>query len=153
MADFTVRLAGIIEATSDNLAAALHKADTWAKRYREVYTVHCNDKLLAKATHKHTIMAMGAGKAEENCQRRWWGEIQRRWLSLRRLRTNKTAAQSAGPLFATSSVAREPNSSRRWPYACEGTPAVNQRCASSVSIACMCRIAMLLSFRSAGWGP
>ena len=57
MAHFTVRLGDIIEATCDNLAAALHKADTWAKRYREVYTVHCDDRLVATATHKHTTMA------------------------------------------------------------------------------------------------
>ena len=57
MADFTVRLGDLTEATCDNLAAALHKADTWAKRYREVYTVHRADKLVATATCKHTILA------------------------------------------------------------------------------------------------
>ena len=31
MADFTVRLGDLTEATCDNLAAALRKADTWAK--------------------------------------------------------------------------------------------------------------------------
>ena len=56
MAHFTVRLGGMIEATCDNLAVALHKADTWAKRYREVYTVHRGDELVATATHKHTTM-------------------------------------------------------------------------------------------------
>jgi hypothetical protein len=40
MAHFTVRRGGMIEATCDNLAAALHKADMRAKRYREIYTVH-----------------------------------------------------------------------------------------------------------------
>jgi hypothetical protein len=40
----------------DNLAAALHKADTWAKRDREVYTVHRDDTLVATATSKHTTM-------------------------------------------------------------------------------------------------
>ena len=54
MAQFTVRLDGVIEATCDNLAAALHKADTWAKRYREVYTVHRDDRLVAIAkAHPH----------------------------------------------------------------------------------------------------
>ena len=56
MAQFTVRLDGVIEATCDNLAAALHKADTWAKRYREVYTVHRDGKLVTTATYKHTSM-------------------------------------------------------------------------------------------------
>jgi hypothetical protein len=37
MAHFTVRLGGMIEATCDNLAAALHKADMWAKRYRDLH--------------------------------------------------------------------------------------------------------------------
>jgi hypothetical protein len=48
----------MIEATCDNLAAALHKADTWAKRYREVYTAHRDDELVATATHKHTSMVL-----------------------------------------------------------------------------------------------
>jgi hypothetical protein len=56
MADFTVRLGGLIEATCDNLAAALHKADTWAKRHHEVYTVHRDDNLVATATYKHTTL-------------------------------------------------------------------------------------------------
>jgi hypothetical protein len=56
MGQFTVRLGGMIEATCDNLAAALHKADSWAKRHREVYTVHRDDALVATATHKHTTM-------------------------------------------------------------------------------------------------
>ena len=56
MTHFTVRLGGLIEATCDNLAAALHKADRWAKRYHEVYTVHSDDKLVATATYKHTTM-------------------------------------------------------------------------------------------------
>ena len=59
MADFTVRLGDLTEATCDNLAAALHKADTWAKRYREVYTVHRDNKLVATATCKHTTLAAG----------------------------------------------------------------------------------------------
>ena len=50
MGHFTVRLGGLVEATCDNLAAALHKADTWAKRDREVYTVHRDDTLVATAT-------------------------------------------------------------------------------------------------------
>jgi hypothetical protein len=56
MAHFTVRLGGMIEATCDSLAAALRKADMWAKRYREVYTVHRGDELVATATYKHTTM-------------------------------------------------------------------------------------------------
>ena len=56
MGHFTVRLGGLVEATCDSLAVALHKADTWAKRYREVYTVHRGDELVATATHKHTTM-------------------------------------------------------------------------------------------------
>jgi hypothetical protein len=56
MVQFTVRLGGVIEATCDNLAAALHKADRWAKRFREVYTVRRDDKLVATATYKHTSM-------------------------------------------------------------------------------------------------
>ena len=56
MAHFTVRMGGMIEATCDNLAAALHKADMWAKRYREIYTVHRGDELVATATYKHTTM-------------------------------------------------------------------------------------------------
>jgi hypothetical protein len=55
MAHFTVRLGGLVEATCDNLAAALHKA-TWAKRDCEVYTVHRDDTLVATATSKHTTM-------------------------------------------------------------------------------------------------
>jgi hypothetical protein len=56
MSHFTVCLGGWVEATCDNLAAALHKADTWAKRDREVYTVHRDDSLVATATSKHTTM-------------------------------------------------------------------------------------------------
>jgi hypothetical protein len=56
MGHFTVRLGGLVEATCDNLAVALHKADTWAKRHREVYTVHRDDKLVATATSKRTTM-------------------------------------------------------------------------------------------------
>jgi len=56
MARFTVRLGGTTEATCNNLAAALHKADMWAKRDREIYTVHRDDKLVATATYKHTTM-------------------------------------------------------------------------------------------------
>jgi hypothetical protein len=56
MAQFTVRLGSAIAATCDNLAAALHKADAWAKRYREVYIIHRDAKLVATATHKHTTM-------------------------------------------------------------------------------------------------
>ena len=56
MGHFTVRLGGLVEATCDNLAAALHKADTRAKRGREVYTVHGDDTLVATATSKHTTM-------------------------------------------------------------------------------------------------
>jgi hypothetical protein len=56
MGHFTVRLGGLVEATCDNLAAALHNADTWAKRDREVYTVHRDDTLVATATSKHTTM-------------------------------------------------------------------------------------------------
>lgn len=56
MAHFTVCLGGLVEAACDNLAAALHKADAWAKRYREVYTVHRDDTLVATATYKHTTM-------------------------------------------------------------------------------------------------
>ena len=29
---------------------------TWAKRYREAYTVHLDDKVVATATYKHTTM-------------------------------------------------------------------------------------------------
>ena len=42
--------------TCDNLAAALHKADMWATCYREIYTVHRGDELVATATYKHTTM-------------------------------------------------------------------------------------------------
>jgi hypothetical protein len=56
MGHCTVRLGGLVEATCDNLAAALQKADTWAKRDREVYTVHRDDTLVATATSKHTTM-------------------------------------------------------------------------------------------------
>ena len=56
MAHFTVRLGGLVEATCDSLAVALHKADTWAKRHREVYTVHRDDTPVATATSKHTTM-------------------------------------------------------------------------------------------------
>ena len=56
MARFTVRLGGLVEVTCDNLAAALHKADPWAKRDRDVYTVHRDDMLVATATSKHTTM-------------------------------------------------------------------------------------------------
>jgi hypothetical protein len=56
MGHFTVRLGGLVEATCDNLAAALHKADTWAKRDRKVYTVHRDDTLVATATSKHTTI-------------------------------------------------------------------------------------------------
>jgi hypothetical protein len=56
LALFTVCLGGTTEATYDNLAAALHRADMWAKRYREIYTVHRDDKLVATATYKHTTM-------------------------------------------------------------------------------------------------
>jgi hypothetical protein len=56
MARFTVRLGGTTEATYDNLAAALHRADMWAKRYRETYTVHRDDELVATATSKHTTI-------------------------------------------------------------------------------------------------
>jgi hypothetical protein len=50
------RLDGMIEAACDNLAAVLHKADMWAKRCREIYTVHRGDDLVATATYKHTTM-------------------------------------------------------------------------------------------------
>ena len=56
MGHFSVRLGGLVEATCDSLAVALHKADTWAKRHREVYTVHRDDELVATATSKHTTM-------------------------------------------------------------------------------------------------
>ena len=56
MSHFTVCLGGVVEATYVSLAAALHKADTWAKRDREVYTVHRDDTLVATATSKHTTM-------------------------------------------------------------------------------------------------
>jgi hypothetical protein len=58
MARFTVHLGSTTEATYDNLAAALHKADMWAKRDREIYTVHRDDKLVATATSKHTTMGV-----------------------------------------------------------------------------------------------
>jgi hypothetical protein len=57
LAQFTVRMGGVIEAPCDNLAATLHKADTWAQRYREVCTIHRGDKVVATATYKHTTMA------------------------------------------------------------------------------------------------
>jgi hypothetical protein len=46
----------MIEATCENLGAALQKADMWAKRYREIYTVRRGAKLVATATYKHTTM-------------------------------------------------------------------------------------------------